>query len=109
MAKEIAFIARGEVFVTATESGLTKQITNTPEQERFVQFTHDGKGLAYAREENGKWTSVSKPDSTEGGAVFFCLYPFTGEQSYRERSRKLFTALFTGRKIPGLYRGAGER
>ena len=54
--KEIAFIARGEVFVTATESGLTKQITNTPEQERFVQFTHDGKGLAYAREENGKWT-----------------------------------------------------
>lgn len=54
--KEIAFISRGEVFVTAVESGLTKQITNTPEQERFVQFTHDGKGLVYSREVNGKWT-----------------------------------------------------
>ena len=53
--KEIAFIARGEVFVTAVEGGLTKRITNTPEQERFVQFTADGKGVAYASEREGRW------------------------------------------------------
>jgi Tol biopolymer transport system component/C-terminal processing protease CtpA/Prc len=53
--KEIAFIARGEVFVTAVEGGLTKRLTNTPEQERFVQFTSDGKAVAYASEREGKW------------------------------------------------------
>ncbi|KPM33144.1 Putative peptidase/protease family protein [Croceitalea dokdonensis DOKDO 023] len=53
--KEIAFIARGEVFVTAIEGGLTKRLTNTPEQERFVRFTHDGKGVAYASEREGRW------------------------------------------------------
>ena len=37
--KEIAFIARGEVFVTSTDESLTKRITNTPEQERFVTWT----------------------------------------------------------------------
>ncbi|SMG42086.1 C-terminal processing protease CtpA/Prc, contains a PDZ domain [Marivirga sericea] len=53
--KEIAFIVRGEVFVTGTETGLTKRITNTPEQERSVQFHPDGKKLVYAGERNGSW------------------------------------------------------
>ncbi len=53
--KEIAFVARGEVFVTAVEGGLTKRLTNTPEQERFVQFTADGNAVAYASEREGKW------------------------------------------------------
>ncbi|MBS9464372.1 PD40 domain-containing protein [Flagellimonas sp. 389] len=53
--KEIAFIARGEVFVTAVEGGLTKRLTNTPEQERFVKFTADGNAVAYSSERDGKW------------------------------------------------------
>lgn len=53
--KEIAFIARGEVFVTSLEGGVTKRITNTPEQERFVSFTPDGEGLVYASERKGVW------------------------------------------------------
>ncbi len=53
--KQIAFISRGEVFVTSVEGSLTKRLTTTPEQERFVKFTHDGKALAYASERNGKW------------------------------------------------------
>lgn len=53
--KEIAFISRGEVFVTSVEGSLTKRLTNTPEQERFVKFTHDGKAVAYASERDGKW------------------------------------------------------
>lgn len=54
--KEIAFIARGEVFVTSKDGSFTKRITNTPEQERFVKFTADGKGVVYASERNGKWS-----------------------------------------------------
>ncbi|WP_350285415.1 S41 family peptidase [uncultured Croceitalea sp.] len=53
--KEIAFIARGEVFVTAVDGGLTKRLTNTPQQERFVRFTADGKAVAYSSERDGKW------------------------------------------------------
>jgi len=53
--KEVAFIIRGEVFVTSVEYGTTKRITNTPEQERSVSFSPDGKALLYASERNGSW------------------------------------------------------
>ncbi len=53
--KEVAFIFRGEVFVTSVEGGVTKRITNTPEQERSVSFSPDGKALLYASERNHSW------------------------------------------------------
>ena len=53
--KEIAFIARGEVFVTSVDGALTKRITNTPEQEQFVEFGPDGKSVIYASERDNKW------------------------------------------------------
>jgi Tol biopolymer transport system component/C-terminal processing protease CtpA/Prc len=53
--KELAFIVRGEVFVTSVDYGTTKRITNTPEQERSVSFSPDGKSLLYASERNGSW------------------------------------------------------
>ena len=68
--KEIAFIARGEVFVTAVEGGLTKRITNTPEQERFINFTADGKAIAYASERDGKW-QIFKTTKTRSQEKFF--------------------------------------
>lgn len=53
--KEIAFVVRGEVFVTSVEGGYTKRITNTPEQERTVQFSPDGRSLYYATERGKSW------------------------------------------------------
>ncbi len=53
--KEVAFIVRGEVFVTSVEGGVTKRITNTPEQERLVSFSPDGKSLIYASERGNTW------------------------------------------------------
>ncbi len=53
--KEVAFIVRGEVFVTSVDYGTTKRITNTPEQERSVSFSPDGKALLYASERKGSW------------------------------------------------------
>lgn len=53
--KEIAFINRGEVFVTAVEHDLTKRVTDTPEQERSVSFSPDGRSLLYAGEREGSW------------------------------------------------------
>jgi tricorn protease len=53
--KEIAFVVRGEVFVTSVEGGYTKRITNTPQQERTVQFSPDGRSLYYATERDHSW------------------------------------------------------
>ncbi len=53
--KEVAYVVRGEVFVSSVEGGVTKRITNTPEQERFVSFSPDGGTLLYASERNGSW------------------------------------------------------
>lgn len=53
--KEVAFIHRGEVFVTSIAEGTTRRITNTPEQERNVSFSPDGRTILYATERNGSW------------------------------------------------------
>jgi tricorn protease len=53
--KEIAFVVRGEVFVTSLEGGLTKRITNTPQQERNVRFSPDGRTIYYSTERGNSW------------------------------------------------------
>lgn len=53
--KEIAFIVRGDVFVTSVDYGVTKRVTATPEQERSISFSPDGKRLLYASERDGSW------------------------------------------------------
>ena len=49
----IAFVARGEVFVTSEEYQTTKQITHTPEAEAYPTFSPDGKSLVYVSERDG--------------------------------------------------------
>lgn len=53
--KEIAFVTRGEIFVTSVDGTQTKRITNTPRQERMVEWAPGGKSLIYAAERNGNW------------------------------------------------------
>lgn len=53
--KEVAFVARGEVFVVAVEGGMTKQITRTPATEVGLAFSPDGNTLAYASQRDGRW------------------------------------------------------
>ena len=54
--KELALVMRGDVFVTSVEFNTTRRITNTPEQERGVSFSKDGRELYYAAERNGCWS-----------------------------------------------------
>ena len=56
--KQVAFIARGEVFVTSVEYGTTKRITNTPEGEEGLSWGSDNRTLYYATERNGNWQLV---------------------------------------------------
>lgn len=69
--KEIAFVARGEVFVTSADGSLTKRITDTPETERFVTFTPDGKAVVYSSERNGKWSIYKTTIDREEEPFFF--------------------------------------
>ncbi|HLW50212.1 MAG TPA: S41 family peptidase [Sphingobacteriaceae bacterium] len=68
--KEIAFITRGEVFVTSVDGKFTKRITNSPEQERFVQFAPDGKSIVYASERDGRW-QIFKAEKARSEEPFF--------------------------------------
>lgn len=62
--KEVAFVARGEVFVASAEHGATRRITSTPGQERSVSFSPDGKSLLYAGERDGSW-NLYRTDRTD--------------------------------------------
>lgn len=53
--KEVAFIVRGDVYVTSAEYETTKQITNTPQQERDIDFSPDGRSLVYSAERGETW------------------------------------------------------
>jgi len=57
--KEIAYVFRGEVFAGSVEGGVAKRITNTPWQERSINFSPDGRTLVYAAEVNNTWNIYS--------------------------------------------------
>ena len=66
--KEVAFIMRGDVYVASTEYGTTVRITDTPEQERDIDFSPDGRSIVYSAERNGCWnvymSEIVKKDET---------------------------------------------
>lgn len=53
--KQVAFVVRGEVYVTDTKYKTTKRITDTPAQERVVSFSPDGRKLVYDSDRDGQW------------------------------------------------------
>lgn len=69
--KEVAFVVRGEVFVTSVETGTTKRITNTPEQERSVSFSPDGRAILYTSERGQSWNLYQTKLSRDEEKYFF--------------------------------------
>lgn len=51
----VAFVLRGDVYVTSTKYKTTKRITDTPAQERSVSFAPDGRSLVYDSDRDGIW------------------------------------------------------
>lgn len=62
----VAFVLRGDVYVTSTEYNTTRRITDTPAQERIVDFAPDGRSLVYDSERDGIWqlftAEIKDPD-----------------------------------------------
>jgi tricorn protease len=69
--KEMAFIHRGEVFVASVAEGTTRRITDTPEQERSVSFSPDGRSLLYASERGDSWDIYQASIQREEESYFF--------------------------------------
>lgn len=53
--KELIFIYRGDVFVTSVDGSLTRRLTKTPEQERSLDISPDGRTIVYASERDNSW------------------------------------------------------
>ena len=68
---EIVYVFRGDVFVSSVEFGTTKRITDTPEQERNVSFSPDGKKLLFAGERNNSWNIYEVSRVNESETNFF--------------------------------------
>jgi Tol biopolymer transport system component/C-terminal processing protease CtpA/Prc len=69
--KEIAYIVRGEVFVSSVKEGTSKRITSTPEQERTIEFSPDGRSILYAGERDGSWNLYQTSLAREDEKYFF--------------------------------------
>jgi Tol biopolymer transport system component len=74
--KEVAYIARGEVFVTSKEFNTTVRITNTPEMERSVSFHKDGRTLLYTSEREGRWGIYETSIVNDDEPYFFAATAF---------------------------------
>ncbi|GAB7256788.1 S41 family peptidase [Polaribacter sp. OB-PA-B3] len=98
--KEIAFIARGEVFVTSVDKTFTKRLTNTPENERFVNWSSDGKSVIYSSERNGKW-SVFKTEKIRKEEPFFYAATLIKETTLIDNKKDNYLAQYSpdGKKI----------
>jgi tricorn protease len=53
--KEIAVVARGGIFASSVEGGVTKRVTSSLGQESSVSFSPDANALVYASERDGRW------------------------------------------------------
>lgn len=92
--KEIAVVIRGEIFVTSTEHGTTRRITHTPEQERSVSFSPDGRALLYASERGSSWkiyqTKLTRPEEK-----LFALSTLIKEEPVLETEMEAFQPRFS--------------
>ena len=92
--KEIAFIYRGEVFVTSVEGSWTKRITNTPEQERSVDFHPNGRKILYAGERNGSW-NVYEAEIAREDEPYFYSATLINEKALLENPEEEFQAQYS--------------
>lgn len=71
---ELALVARGDIYAVKAATGETRRITDTPQAERSVSFSPDGRTLLYASDREVDWdlyesTITRKEDTGFVGAA----------------------------------------
>ncbi len=92
--KEVAYIVRGEVFVSSVEGKMTRRITETPAQEHFVSFSPDGKTLLYASERDAKW-SIFKTTKVKDEEPYFYASTLLKEEAIIENEQDNYQPKFS--------------
>lgn len=92
--KEVAFVYRGEVFVSSVDGGTTKRITNTPGQEINVSFSPDGKSLLYASERAGSW-KIYQTTRTRSEEPYFFASTVLQETPVIENNKDNYTPKYS--------------
>lgn len=93
--KEMAFVIRGEVFVTSIDNKLTKRITNTPGQARSVSFSPDGKKLLYAAERDGSWNLYESKIKDSDNEPYFYAASLIEETPILETDAETFQPAYS--------------
>ncbi|TKB58415.1 S41 family peptidase [Ferrimonas aestuarii] len=83
--KEVAFVARGELFVSSVDYGTTVRLTNTPEQERGLSWFPDGRSIAFASERDGAWGLYKVSISDANEPYFFAATKFDETQILKSK------------------------
>src|SRR6266567_5066333 len=65
--KQLAFVYRGDVWITTAKGGRAAALTSHLETDAFPVFSPDGKWIAFASKRNGNWDIFAIP--AEGGAA----------------------------------------
>jgi tricorn protease len=88
--KQVAFVFRGDIFVSSADGGATRRITNTPFQERMVEFSPDGRSILYSVEHENSWdieqtTIASKAEPYFYAATLLTTTPIvaTGKDEFQ--------------------------
>lgn len=92
--KEIAFIIRGDIYVTSTDYSTTRQITDTPEQERSLSFAPDGRSIVYASERNGLW-QIYRTSLTQKNDKYFTYATDLKEDRLTQSNQTSFQPQFS--------------
>ena len=92
--EELAFVARGEIFVTALDYSKTKRITNTTEQERSISFSPDGRSILFASERNESWNIYQTSLAREEEKYFYASTVLE-EETLVETAQETFQPQFS--------------
>ena len=91
---EIALVARGDVYVVDAASGETRRITATPQAERSVGFSPDGRKLLYASDRQIDWDLFESRIVRDGDTGFVHAAEIA-ETVLLDTERDLFQPLYS--------------
>jgi tricorn protease len=93
---EMALSPNGKelVFVTAVDGSMTKRITNTPEQERHIHISPDGRSIVYASERNNSW-NLYRTNLVREGEKYFVTATSLEEKPVLESEAETFQPAFS--------------
>lgn len=97
---EVAVIMHGEVYVVNPDTGTTKRITHTPNEERWVNFHPTEKKLLYSSFRNGSW-NVYETTLEDSNELYFFNSTKLVEKAVVEEETNSFQAFYSpdGNKI----------